>query len=164
MKKRPRTKRASDHIRVHGFFRVQIQENGKVVGDSGWRKNQVTNLGFDQFLCQTLAGAAGSKKVTHMGIGSGTAPGAADTTLASELNTNTYSRITVGTSTIASKTVQFTASWASSASHILAAVTVNNVGLFNTITSGTLFAGQTYTTSQWNTNQDLLASYQIRFS
>lgn len=157
-------KRMRDSVKVHGFFRLHLLENGKVIGDSGWKQNQITNLGFDQYLCQLLAGAAGSKTVQRMGLGTGTVPGAADTTLHGELNTATYSRRTVSTSTIASKTVQFTAQWASSDSHITAAVTLQNIGLWNTSTGGTLFAGNTYTTSQWNTNQDLNASYQIRFS
>ena len=55
-----------DAIKVRGFFRVNIVEDQegkqKIVGDSGWRENTVVNLGFDQFLCQTLAGMAGRSR------------------------------------------------------------------------------------------------------
>ena len=154
-------------IKVRGFFRVQITENkdGKemIVGNSGWRKNQVTNLGFEQYLAQTLAGMAGSKTVSHMALGTGGAPAAVDTSLAGEIMSSTQ-RKTVSPSTIASKTAQFTAAFASSASFVTAAVNLSNVGLFNTSTGGTLFAGNTYTSSSCATNQNVNATYQIRFS
>ena len=72
----------ADGLKVRGLFRVRIMENGRAVGDSGFRENQVVNLGFDQYLCQLLADAAGSKQITHMLIGTGTEPGAAATSLA----------------------------------------------------------------------------------
>src|SRR5437764_2903182 len=87
MSRRPQ--KAGSVIKVRGMFRVQLtkDEHGRtvVVGDSGWNKNLVTNLGFDQFLCQTLAGMGGSKTVAYMALGTGGAPVAADTSLASEL-------------------------------------------------------------------------------
>lgn len=162
---------ARDSVQVHGFFRVQVsEERGDgvkvVVGDSGWRKNQVVNLGFDQYLCQTLAGAAGSKTVSHMALGTGGAPAATDTSLAGEVTHATDSRKSVSTSTIASKTVQFTAAFNSAASWITANVNISNIGLFNVsqTSSGTIFAGNTYTSSTVATNQNVNATYQIRFS
>lgn len=156
-----------DAIKVRGFFRIQITEdkNGKniIVGDSGWKKNQVVNLGFQDYLCQTLGGMAGSKTISHIALGTGGAPAAADTGLAGEIMSSTQ-RKTVSPSTIASKTLQLTAAFASSASFLTAAANISNVGLFNTSTGGTLFAGNTYTSSSCNTNQNVNASYQIRFS
>lgn len=166
----PKRSSSDDSVKVRGFFRVQVTEdrNGKkkVVGDSGWRKNTVVNLGFDQFLCQTLAGMAGSKTISHMALGSGTAPATTDTSLQGEYTQATDARKTVAPTTIASKTVQFTAAFNSAASWITAQVTANNVGLFNTSTTnaGTIFAGNTYTTSAIATNQNVNVSYQIRFS
>lgn len=157
----------ADTVKVRGFFRVQIVEDmdggTQVVGDSGWRKNQVANLGFDQFLCQTLAGMAGSKTVSHVALGTGGAPAAVDTSLAGEIMASTQ-RKTVSPSTIASKTAQFTAAFASSASFLTAAANLSNVGLFNTSTAGTIFAGNTYTSSACATNQSVNVTYQIRFS
>jgi len=156
-----------DAIKVRGFFRLQIVEDKdggqRVVGDSGWKRNQITNLGFDQFLAQTLAGMAGSKTVSHVALGTGGAPAAGDTSLAGEIMSSTQ-RKTVSPSTIASKTAQFTAAFASSASFLTASVNLSNIGLFNTSTAGTLFAGNTYTSSACNTNQSVNVTYQIRFS
>ncbi len=157
-------KTPKDCLKVRGFFRVQITEKGKVVGDSGWKKNTVTNLGFDQYLCQTLGGMAGSKTVSHIALGTGGAPAASDTTLAGEIMSSTQ-RVTVSPSTIASKTVQFTAAFLSANSFLTASANISNVGLFNsTATGATLFAGNTYTSSSCATNQNVNVSYQIRFS
>lgn len=160
MAKRVRDARPSEGVKVRGCLRMQLVEGGKVVGDSGWRENTIVDLGFDQYLCQRLTGAAGGKNVTHIAVGTGTAPNATHTTLNGEL----ASRVTASTSTIASKTAQFTAQFASSVFSTQGAQTIQNVGLFNTSSGGTIFSGTTYTTSQWNTNQDLNVTYQIRFS
>lgn len=166
MKNRVRKSKApKDCVRAKGFFRLQITEDGKVVGDSGWRKNQVVNLGFSHYLVDLLGQGASSKQISRMMLGTGTVPGAADTTLHGELNTATYTRTTVTFANVASKTARFTATFASANSHITAAVTLQNIGIINATTSGgTLMAGNTYTTSQWNTNQDINASYEIRFA
>jgi len=159
---RKRSKNAGeDFAPAAGFFRLQIVEDGRVVGDSGWRKNVITNQGARDFLAENLMGGANSKRVTHMGIGTGAAPASNDTTLASEA----ASRVTTSTSTsgAASRTAQFTAQFASSVFSTWTPKTINNLGLFNSSSGGILFAGNTYTTSQWNTNQDVNATYQIGF-
>lgn len=157
----------NDAIKVGGFFRVQITEDkdgkARVVGDSGWRKNQVTNDGFDKFLARTLGGVAGSLTVSHVALGTGGAPNATDTVLAGEIMSSTQ-RGTVSPSTVASKTLQLTRAFASSDSFISAASNLSNVGLFNSSSGGTLFAGNTYTSSSCNTNQNVNVTYQIRFS
>lgn len=160
---------SKDAVKVRGFFRVNIVENAKsgevkVVGDSGWLKNQVVNLGFQDYLCQTLAGMAGSKTISHIALGTGTAPGATATSLDGEIMSSTQ-RKTVSPSTVASKTIQFTAAFNSADSFLTASANLSNVGLFNTTaTNGTLFSGNTYASSACATNQSVNVTYQIRFS
>lgn len=152
-------------IRARGFYRLNIVENGKVVGDSGWKKNTVVNLGFSHYLVDLLGQGANSKQISRMMLGTGGAPAAGDTSLAGELNTATYTRTTVTFTNTASKTARFTATFASSDSHITASVALSNIGIINNTTSaGTLMAGAAFTSSQWNTNQDINATYEIRFS
>lgn len=155
---------SADGVKARGFYRLQINEDGKVVGDSGWRQNQVVNLGFQDYLAATLGAVAGSKQVTHAILGTGTAPGAADTSLNGEITDAAGMRCAVTPTTIASKTVQFAFTLASNV--ITAAKTIQNVGLINTSTTnvGTIFAGNTYTTSALATNQSVNGSYQIRFA
>jgi hypothetical protein len=157
----------SDGIKPRGFFRLQIRdEDGKVAGDSGWKENQVTNLGIEQYLCYALGTAVGTpKNITYAMLGTGTAPAATATALDGEITDVAAARCAVTPTTIASKTVQFAFTLASSV--YTAAKTIQNVGLINhssTATAGTIFAGNTYTTSALATNQSVNGSYQIRFS
>ena len=150
-------------IKVRGFFRVQIVEGKKVVGDSGFRENQVVNLGFQDYLCKTLGGMSGSKTISHVALGTGGAPAASDTSLAGEIMSSTQ-RLTVSPSTIASKTLQMTAAFLSANSFLTASANLSNIGLFNTSTAGTLFSGNTFASSACATNQSVNVTYQIRFS
>lgn len=156
--------------KLRGFFRIQLTEDAegksKVVGDSGWRENQVTNLGIQDYLVDALTGNSGAKAVTHMALGTGGAPAATDTSLAGEITHAAGSRKAVSTSIVSSKTAQFTAGFSSADSFVTAAVNISNVALFETSTTavGTLFAGNTYASSSLATNQNVNVTYQIRFS
>lgn len=158
-------KETFEGLKVRGMFRVQIteDEDGKthIVGDTGWQENQVVNLGFNQYLVSTLGAIAGSKQISHMALGSGGAPGAADTTLAGEVEKR--AGVTAATSST-SKTLRMTATFASSDSFVTNTQNISNVGLFNTSAGGTIFAGNTYTSSSCATNQNVNATYDIIFS
>ncbi|NIP54134.1 MAG: hypothetical protein GWO26_19535, partial [Phycisphaerae bacterium] len=149
--------RATDAIKARGFYRVQIEEDGKIVGDSGWHENQVVNLGFNQYLVLSLMGDGSAKNVTHVALGTGTEPGAAATSLEGELE-QTSSRAAVTTATSSSsKRARFTATFASNSSFVSTTMTLKNIGLFNTsaATTGTIFSGNTYATSTCATNQNV---------
>ena len=154
---------------VKGFSRVQITEDvdgkEKIVGDSGWcGPNQVTNLGFLNFLVLSLGSSAGSKYVSYVALGTGTVPPAAATTLDGEIMDSTQRKAVTFTS-VSSTTAQFTATFASSDNFLSAAADLSNIGLFAaTTTNDTLFAGNTYTSSSCDTNQNVNITYQIRFS
>jgi len=149
-------------ILPQGFFRLKLGEvkNGKeiIVGDSGWKKNEVTNLGFQNYICALIGAVAGSKQVGMMVVGTGAAPATGDTALAGETK-----RQTCGNATLASKTMQATLAIASG-DHPGGTPTIQNLGLIeNTASGGTLLCGGTFATSQWQTNQGLSATYQLRF-
>lgn len=150
-----------ENLKVTGKFRIQIDENGKIVGDSGWKYNQITNLGFNQYLVSTLGAIAGSKQISHMAVGTGGAPAAADTALTGEQAVR--ASVTAATSS-SSKTVRFTATFSSANSFVTATANLSNVGLFNTSSGGTLFSGNTYASSSCATNQNLNATYDLIFS
>ena len=148
-------------ITVKGAFRLNIEEDGKIVGDSGWHENQVTNLGFNSYLVATLGSLAGSSYVSYMALGSGTVPGAAATNLDGEVEVR--AAVTAASSS-SSKTVRFTATFNSSVSFVTNNQNISNVGLFRSSTLGTLFAGNTYASSTVATNQNVNATYDIIFS
>jgi hypothetical protein len=156
-------------IKIHGFSRVQITEDApggpKVIGDSGFvGPNQITNLGFLNFLVKLLGNSSGSVQVGYVALGTGTAPNATHTTLHGEIMNSTQRKaVTFGS--VNSTTAQFTATFASSDNFLTAAANLSNIGLFAaTTTNDTMFAGNTYTSSSCNTNQNVNVTYQIRFS
>lgn len=154
-------------VKVKGMFRVQISEdkdgNPRIVGDSGWKQNQITNLGFNQYLVSALGSISGSKYVSHISVGTGGAPAASDTQIAGEQSVR--EAVTAATSS-SSKTVRFTATFASADSFVTATKNLSNIGLYNSVTTntGTLFAGNTYASSACATNQNVNATYDIIFS
>lgn len=157
-----KSKGHSDGMKVQGFFRVQLTEDGKgVIGDSGWHKNQVTDLGIRQYIVDWLCSGAG-KSVAFMALGTGTAPAPNDTSLAGEVQ----KRQGVSNSVVASGTAQFTGAFASANSFVSTTVNIANIGLFDASTTGagTIFAGNTFASSSCATNQSVNATYQIRFA
>ncbi len=153
-----------DKAGAYGFFRVQIEDGptGKIVGDSGWKKNMITNLGFQHYIVELMVGTTGSSRVTHAALGSGTAPGAAATSLAGEHEV----RQTISSEVSNSKTVRFTGTFASGISFVTNPATINNIGLFATVTKGvgSIFCGQTYASSQIQSNQNVNITYEIQFA
>ena len=160
--------KARDGTKIRGFFRVHIvNDDGTVAGDSGWKENQITNLGFNQYLVSALGAIAGSKQVSHLNVGTGGAPAAGATTLAGEVvGTNAVvqrASVTAATSST-SKTVRFTATMSSANSFVTQTENISNVGLFNSSASGTLFAGNAYNSSSCATNQNVNVTYDIVFT
>lgn len=162
--------RAKEQKGVRGFYRLKVGKpdaQGRVIsvdGDSGYVENTVTNLGHQYFLVQALGAIAGSSQLSYAALGTGVAPAATDTSLAGEITDAAGMRCAITPSVVASDTLQcaFTLnSGITTANH-----TIQNVGLFATSTTsaGTIFAGNTYATSQLQTNQAVNGTYQIRFS
>ena len=155
-----------DDIKIKGFFRVQLVETDennkkKIIGDSGWQKNQVTNDGFDQYVCKALGSISGSKYVSHMALGTGGVPATDDTSLSGEIGTR---QAVTAASSNTSKTVRFTATFASGWHTLTTGNNISNIGLFNTSSGGTLFAGNTYASSTCASNQAVNCTYDITVS
>jgi hypothetical protein len=156
--------KTKDLARVRGFFRLNIvNEDGTVAGDTGWRENQIVNLGYQDFLMYLLAGSAGSLRPSHAALGTGTIPATAATVLAGEL-TEAAGRMALTTGTSGSKTVNYTFTLNSGV--IAASSAISNVGLFSgsTQAGGTLMAGNTYASSALATNQAVNGTYAIAFA
>jgi len=151
-------------VLVQGFFRVNIADpDGSIVGDSGWTENKIVNDGFNLYLVELMLAQGGSRRVSHIALGSGgSAPADADTSLTGEH----LVRKSVTVSSIASKTAQFVATFGSTDAFVTGNATLNNIGLFYTSTqgAGSMFAGNTYTSSQVASNQNVNVTYQIRFA
>jgi len=157
---------AQENTKVRGMFRLQITEGDEIVGDSGWRENAITNAGFSRYLSYVFAGSTGSAQISHAALGTGGAPGAGDTTLAGEVTHAAGSRDAVTKATSSdSKAVRYTGTFASD-THNTTTVNIANIGLFqqSNTNSATIFAGATYNSSSWATNQAVNYTYDISFS
>jgi hypothetical protein len=153
--------KTKDKVGVRGFYRLQIQEadNGKmkIVADSDWVENTVTNYGFETAIATQVGGAAGVPP-THLALGTGTAPGTTATALEGEIGATTDgTRMALTTSVVSSKTLRMTGSLNSNI--IGAASTIKNIGVFGHSSSGTVMSGNTYAT-----NQTVNATYEWRFA
>ena len=152
---------SEEGLKIRGMYRVQIEEDGSIVGDSGWKENQVVNLGFNWYLAGSLGAIVNSSQVSYMALGTGAAPAAADTALAGEVSQRTG--VTAATSAD-SKAVRFTATFASVGSFVLGNSDISNIGLHRSAAAGTLFAGAAYASSTVATNQNVNCTYDVSFS
>lgn len=161
---------ARDHVRVQGFMRLKIGKpdaNGRVVevdGDSGYQPNTVVNLGFQHYLVELAGAIAGSSQMLFIALGTGTGPGATDTSLNGELGDAAGCRCAITPSVVSSKTLQ--CAFTLNSNVITANRTLQNVGIFavSTTQAGSMFSATTYATSQLQTNQAVNGTYQVRFS
>lgn len=159
----------TQQITLQGFAKVQISEKGKIIGDSGWIKNRITDYGLDECIGQLIVGGAGSKRVSAVALGTGTAPATNHSTLNGELvATNTdairqaHAGVTVTTSNGAGVTCRWLGTFGSG--DRTATYDIANIGLYSN-TSGTgLMAGTTYSSTNVGTNQDVHATYEWQFS
>jgi len=145
-------------VAVRGFTRLQIVEKktGKVVGDSGWGENQITDYGLESCIVAAPIGAA-SVQAAGLMLGSGTNP-ASDATALDNSNTDYYSAFGQS-SVIGSLTARMTQSFDGT----LGAATLANVGVF-AASSGSLIAGKTFASSALTTDQDINVTYELRYS
>jgi hypothetical protein len=150
----------AEGLRVRGFFRVQVEdEQFGTVGDSGWRENQITNLGFLNVVNQLGTSLTGSKH-SHLALGSGAAPASNATTLPGEVEV----RAALTAASSGSTALQMTATFASAASFVTNTQNISNIGVFGTSSGGTCLSGNTYASSSCATNQAVNATYTWTFS
>lgn len=152
-----------EHSKIRGFFRLHIEQDGEIVGDSGWRENQVVNEGFNDYQAKLLGAISGSKQVSHAALGTGGAPAASATTLSGEVEKR--AAVTAATSS-SSKAVQFTATFSSANSFVTNTQNISNIALGHTSTkdAATIFAGNTYASSACATNQNVNITYVVSWS
>lgn len=160
-----------ESINLAGFFRLQIEEDGKIVGNSGWLKNRIVDQGIEYYIAALIAGTTNSKQVGYVSLGSGGLPATNATILPSEVLENskraaiTYGFTQRGDST-SEATLRFTATFASSDGFVSAQYNISNVGLNQTNTTNTsdLMCGNTFASSSCNTNQNVNVTYELRFA
>lgn len=156
-----------DSVKIRGFFRLQLENpDGEIVGDSGWRRNTVTNDGKLGYLVKSLGSISGSSYLSYAALGEGTAPNATHTTLPSEVAGTGGSQIrdAMTMNSSGSTRLRCTGTFASADSFVTATENISNIGLFRSSSGGTIFAGNTYDSSSCATNQAVNYTYDITFT
>lgn len=159
---------AKDRMRVRGFLYCQILEKQdelghvKVVGDSGWVENTVTDVGLDDMCAGAAIAASGSKQAEYACVA--TQSTTVDATQASLVGAE-VNAVSISPSTVATGKGKCTFSY--HGSQLGDTITLGSIGLLTT-NEGTgaadLLAGATFTTSQFSTDQSVNATYQLEFS
>ncbi|MCU6709345.1 hypothetical protein M6D81_11565 [Paenibacillus sp. J5C_2022] len=128
----------NEELTVKGRLSWKHVRNGEVIA-AAERDNVITTAGKNALATLLTSAAAGTSLVTHMGFGTASAPvNVADAALGTELSGNGYGRVAVARSNPSGNVVQYTATLTG----LSAEVTVEEAGLFDADTGGTLFAHQ----------------------
>lgn len=161
-----------DTIKIQGFYRLAIYEYGpngepnhKLVSDTGLvGPNQMTNIGFLNYIAYVLGSSTGSVRAAYAALGTGTTPASNATGLPGEVTA--AGRQAIGVAFNGSTQIQWTASWASSDQTATDALVLQNAGLYEvSATSGaSLMCGKTYATQTWSSNQSANLTYQLNLS
>lgn len=153
-----------DSLHIRGQIRLQcFRADGTLKWDTGFIKNTITNAGKAEIA--NLAGNVSSPlSFTYLAVGtSSTAPAASQTALGAEVSTSGLSRasatITRQTTTVTNDTLQLIKIWTVSGT-----VAVEEVGVFNAASVGTMLARALTTTKNVANGETLTGTYQIIFS
>lgn len=157
------TPTAFDSAGLKGRIRLECRKaDGSLSWDTGFIDNIITNAGKAQIAL--LAGDGTAIAFTYLAVGtSSTAVAATDTTLNAETTTNgleraaaTVSRVTT---TVTNDTVQLVKTWTATGT-----VAVEEVGIFNDASAGTMLGHALTTTKTVNSGETLTGTYQVKFA
>jgi hypothetical protein len=150
-----------DNFSLAGRVKLDCYKDGVLKWTTGWISNGITNAGKAQIAL--LAGDASATPFTYLAVGtSSTAFAAAQTALQAETVTNgleraaaTVSRVTT---TVTNDTLQLVKTWTASGS-----VAVEEVGIFNANSAGTLLGRALTGTKSVVSGETLTGTYQVKF-
>jgi hypothetical protein len=157
-------------IGISGMYRVNIvNPDGTIAGDSGWKKNVITNVGLSDYIMKKFLSATGSLTPAYFALGSGNTSLATNATslpgqiagshmVAIGANTATTSRAASSDA----GTCQFLATFTSNI--FAASTTIGIAGLHATSTPGTVMCGGTFASSTVATNQAVNCTYSVLFA
>lgn len=158
--------KTDEGIKLRGFFRLQVTEDGEIVGNSGWMPNNVTDAGMNLYILELMSADAGSLRISWAALGTGGLVTDGTEQLPGELGHFASGRAAATLVTSASSRLRVTATFNSTQSFLTTTADISNVGLFqqsNTDTA-TVFAGNTYASSNVASNQNVNLTYDINFS
>jgi len=143
-------------IDYHAVVCKKVIRADGTVEDLGCDHNVITNVGLDH-IKYLLGTGITSEACKYIALGNGTAPTSTSTSLDAEITVCGLTR-TAGSYTsngVGNWTISNT--WTSTCDGIA----VNTTALFNATSAGTMFAGDSFTTSTLNTNDQIQVSWTI---
>ena len=171
--KTKRSKKAKEaFVGVSGFYRVNITDpDGTVKGDSGYKKNVVSNLGVANYLAYAFASSGGSTALTpkYMQLGSlqsshasslVNVTGAFDLSVAASISSTQHTTRADQTS---GHTVRFLATFVSN-SLATTTRTIAAIGLFHTTNATSAMCAGSFASSTLGSAQAINCTYDIVFS
>lgn len=154
-------------LAVEGFYRVNILDNGKVVGDSGWKHNLIPSGGLTKFISQSFASSSGST-VDYIALASDQSSLASDSTALSGEYTGTKhlqvgtKQITTRASSTSGDTVRFLGIFTSNG--VFQGVsTIAAIGLYAGTAASQIFCGGSFASSTLGSNQAINCTYDVVF-
>ena len=152
-----------EEYKLEGRIRMVCHDKeGNLKWDTGEIKNTVTNAAFAQLAL--LAGDATAVPFTYLAVGtSNTAPAASQTALGGEITDSGLARaaatVSRVTTTQTNDTLQLVKAWTATGSK-----TVEEVGIFNDASAGTML-GRALTSTKSLVNGEILTiTYKVKFA
>ena len=177
----------NEKLSLRGFIRVNLidRKTGLVVSDTGYVPNKIQARGFQMMICNPIAKSTatctnvsnpettGWMPPNYMAIGSCTLTAIASDNF-SYFETQAGSAVSGGKcsatpsfiATSEGGTIRFVGSWAgTSYLNASADVGINAIALFQqSATNAVGMCAITYAASTWSSDQDVKATYELRFS
>jgi hypothetical protein len=150
----------ADKISIRGYGRVQLvnKKTGEIEGDSGWHGNDITQIGYQDYLAALLGNTTGSKQISHLAVGTQTdTPASTQTSISGEHGEREAATRTV----TASQTLRVTAQWDTDVGN---GSDLGGIGAYNTSSGGSIMNVLTFASSGKTTDQQLNATIDFAFA
>lgn len=151
-----------DNIKLQGKIDFEIRDKNGNLKDKWTVFNSVMKVGFAQLAL--LAGDASAVPFTYLAVGtSTTAVATSQTALAGEITDSGLARASATvsrvTTTETNDTLQLVKAWS-----VTGTKTVEEIGIFNDASTGTMLARALTTSKAVQNGDTLTATYQVKFS
>ena len=150
-------------IKVKGSVRLRVfDKDGNLKQDTGFEENTITKAGLAQIAL--LSGDASAVPFTYLALGTdNTAVTSDDTTLGAEITDTGLARaaatISRTTTTVTNDTLRATYTWTATG-----VKTIEEAGLFNAASSGTMLGHKLTGSSTTANNDQVVLTYDIKFA
>jgi hypothetical protein len=152
-------KKPIESVAVKGFTRLTItnKKDGKIVGDTGYMQNQITNYGLESCIVALPLKCANSVQCSGILLGSGTGVASNGTNLTA--SASDYWASFAQSTVISSLTARATCSFDGT----LAATTLQEIGI-KAVSTDTVIAARSFNSSAITTDQDVNCTYELRYT